>query len=119
MRRGDFSRIQVLSRRVGWLDRYRRTLAISITVVLCPVMLLRVSDVLGADWPRFHGTMIAAIIGIGMWAITETFLAWMTAVWETECAQLMRDESSLPRAIVRTPRALARRHKRRVFAGSR
>jgi len=26
----------------------------AITLVLCPVMLLRVTDFLGADWPRFR-----------------------------------------------------------------
>jgi hypothetical protein len=101
----DFSRIEVLSRRVGWLDRNRRMLAITITVMLTPLMLLRMADVLGADWPRFHGALLAGIIGIGTWAITETFLAWLTAVWETEHAQLMRD-NTVPRAIVRKRRLL-------------
>ncbi len=105
----DFSRIQILARRVGWLDRYRRTLAISITVILCPLVLLRVTDILGADWPRIHGTLVAVVIGVGMWVVTETLLAWMTAVWETECAHLMR-ENTVPRAIVRKRRLLTMFH---------
>ena len=40
----DYSRIQVLARRVGWLDRNRRMLAITITVMLSPLMLLRMDS---------------------------------------------------------------------------
>ncbi len=92
----DYSRVTELARRVGWLDRNRRSLAIAITLVLCPVMLFQVTDLLGADWPRFHAMLVALTLGVGMWAVTETVLAWLTALWETECAQLIREHRVPP-----------------------
>jgi len=99
------SRVQVLGRRVGWLDRHRRKLSIAITLVLCPLMLLRATDMLGSDWPRFHAVLMVGVIGIVMWAVVETTLAWLTAMWETECAHLLR-EQRIPRAVVHRSRRL-------------
>ena len=102
----DYSRVLVLARRVGWLDRNRRTFAIALTIVMCPLMVLRVTDLLGSDWPRFHTLLITLTLGVGMWMITETILAWMTAVWETECAHLIR-EHRVPPARLRRRRRLS------------
>ncbi len=102
----DYSRVQVLARRVGWLDRNRRMFAIAITLVLCPLMLLRVTNLLGSDWPQFHALLIAGTVGVVMWMITETILAWLTAVWETECAHLIR-EHRVPPARLRRRRRLS------------
>ena len=93
------SRIQTLARRVGWLDRHRRKLAIALALLLSPLMISRLGDMLGAEWPRFHATLLAMMLGVCLWCLIEIGLAWVTALWETECAQLMRTRD-LPRAII-------------------
>jgi hypothetical protein len=95
------SRIQKLARRVGWLDRNRRKLAIALALLLSPLMISRLGDLLGADWPRFHATLLAVMGVLCLWCAIEIGLAWLTALWETECAHLMRSAQTLPRAILR------------------
>lgn len=92
-------RIESLARRVRWLDRYRRLIAIVAAVIFAPLMLAEVSDSLGADWPQMHATALSVMIGVGVWCVMEIVLAWITAVWETEYSVLLRDRG-LPRAIV-------------------
>ena len=96
----ELSRIQKLAWRVGWLDRHRRVVAIICAVLIWPWLVSRLGDALGADWPHFHTTILAAMLGLGVWCVIEIGLVWLTALWETECARLMRD-GGLPRAIIR------------------
>ena len=92
--------MQRLTRRVGWLDRHRRMLAIGCAVVISPLLISHVSDLLGADWPRLHSTLLSAMLGLFVWCAIEVGLVWLTALWETECERLMRDRG-LPRAVLR------------------
>jgi hypothetical protein len=94
------SRVQTLASRVMWLDRHRRTVAILAAGLITPLLMRPMSDTLGADWPRIHATALSAMLGIGVWCVVEILLVWITAMWETECARLIRDRG-LPRAIVR------------------
>ena len=94
---GRLSRIQRLARRVGWLDRYRRTLAVGIAVVLSVMMIMRLRDELGSDWPQMHATLLGVMLGAIVWCLAEIGLAWVTALWETECHRLMR-QGELPAA---------------------
>ncbi|HEU0032274.1 MAG TPA: hypothetical protein VFQ53_16700 [Kofleriaceae bacterium] len=94
------SRIQQLAGRVGWLDRHRRVLAIACAAVIAPLLIARLSDALGSDWPRMHATLLGMVIGVMTWVVVEVMLVWLTALWDTECARLMRDRG-LPRAVVR------------------
>jgi hypothetical protein len=96
MRRG-LTRIQKLARRVGWLDRHRRVLAIAVSLVISPIMIGEISEALGSDWPQFHSTMLSIMIGLVVWCIAEVCLAGLTAIWETEYSRLIRDRG-LPRA---------------------
>jgi len=93
-------RIQRLAWRVGWLDRHRRMLAIVCAVVISPLLIDRLAEVFGADWPRLHFTLLSAMLGLFVWWSIEVGLVWLTALWETECERLMRDRG-LPRAVLR------------------
>jgi hypothetical protein len=101
----DDSRASVLARRVGWLDRHRRTLALVVTAVLCPLLLLRghaaLADYVTSEWPRLPSILIALVVGVTVWMITETVLAWLTAVWETDCVRLMREHDIPPARVIR------------------
>ncbi|MEJ7604039.1 MAG: hypothetical protein WKG01_39530 [Kofleriaceae bacterium] len=96
---GRLSRIQRLARRVGWLDRYRRMIAIAIAVAMSVLMISELRDALGADWPELHATLLGVMLGAILWCLTEIALAWLTALWETECHRLMR-QGELPAARV-------------------
>lgn len=96
---GRLSRIQRLARRVGWLDRYRRAIAVTIALVLSIVMISELREALGSDWPEMHATLLGIMLGAIVWCLAEIGLAWITALWETECHRLMR-QGQLPAARV-------------------
>lgn len=93
-------RIEVLGRRVRWLDRYRRRLAVGTVALLVPPCLRELTRFLGADWPQAHVTMLVLMAAVIGWWLLEVALAWVAAIWETELDHLVRDRG-LPRAIVR------------------
>lgn len=95
----DASRIEALARRVRWLDRYRRVIAICCALALAPLMLARLTGFLGNDWPQAHAIAVTVLGSVLTWWVVEVWLAWMTALWETEYLRLVRDRS-LPRAAV-------------------
>jgi hypothetical protein len=95
----ELSRIQKLAWRVGWLDRHRRMIAIVCAVLVWPLLVRKITDAFGVDWSQFHATALAAMLSLVVWCVIEVGLVWLTALWETECARLMRD-GGLPRAIV-------------------
>jgi hypothetical protein len=90
-------RIHTLNRRVRWLDRYRRMLALAAAAVIAPILIARLADALGADWPQLHATVLSAMLGLLVWCTIEVGLVWVTAIWETECERLARS-TRLPRA---------------------
>jgi hypothetical protein len=96
MARTPSSRIHSLARRVGWLDRYRRVIAVATPIALSPAPYVWLRD---GGFGNAGGAVFAIVILIVMWATLEVGLAWLTAVWETECAELSRHDA-LPRAIV-------------------
>ena len=87
---GPELRIQQLNGRVRWLDSHRRALAIGIAAVVVPFLMSQVEDVLGADWPRMHMTLLTVMLGVVSWWCIEVGLVWLTAMWETDCARLAR-----------------------------
>jgi len=89
--------IQTLNRRVRWLDRYRRMLALAAAAVIAPILISRLADALGADWPQLHATVLSAMLGLLVWCTIEVGLVWVTAIWETQCERLARS-TRLPRA---------------------
>jgi hypothetical protein len=92
-------RVDLLAARVRWLDRHRRTLAIAAAGIVAPVLIAQLADALGADWPRIHTTLLSGMLGVLVWWVIEVGLIYLTAVWETEHCQLVRDRG-LPRAIL-------------------
>ena len=90
-------RSQQLARRVGWLDRWRRLLAIGCALLFAPALIARLDAALGAEWPRVHATALALALGFVVWCAAEVAFAWLAAVWETELARLSR-RPGLPRA---------------------
>lgn len=86
-------RVDVLGERVRWLDRYRRSVAIGLAALLFLVMLLRVHALFGSN----VGVLASALVASVAWWLIEVGLAWLTALWETEYVQLVRDKG-LPRA---------------------
>jgi DMSO/TMAO reductase YedYZ heme-binding membrane subunit len=93
------TRVDALAARVRWLDRYRRAVAILAAAVIAPLLLAQVADVLGADWPEMHATLLSLMVGVIAWWIIEVGLVYVTALWETEHDRLLRDRG-LPRAIL-------------------
>lgn len=96
-------RVDQLAARVRWLDRYRRMLAISAAAIAAPILIAQVAEVLGADWPQIHATVLSVMLGVIVWWIIEVGLVYVTALWETEHDRLVRDRG-LPRAILRKAR---------------
>jgi len=96
-------RVERLAARVRWLDRYRRPLALAVAAVVAPYLMARIAKVLGAEWPEMHATLLSAMLGVIVWWILEVSLIYLTALWETEHAHLIRDRG-LPRAIARKAR---------------
>jgi membrane-associated phospholipid phosphatase len=85
---------------VRWLDRYRHVIALGAALAAAPFLITEVGDTLGADWPSMHSAMLSAILGMLVWWTTEVGLVYVTALWETEHARLLRG-GGLPRAIIR------------------
>jgi len=97
------SRATRLAARVRWLDRYRRRLAIAVSAAISPFLIAQIGDLLGADWPGVHATALAVTLGVIVWWVVELCLVYVTALWETEHASLVRSDG-LPRASVHRPR---------------
>jgi hypothetical protein len=90
-------RIDVLTRRVRWLDRHRRLLSIVLSVVAWFVLSRELAALFQADWPGVGPSLLGGALAAVLWWIIEIAFAWMLAMWETEHDQLARDRG-LPRA---------------------
>lgn len=84
-----------------WLDRHRRHVAIAVAVALALTMSFATSWVLGKDWPVFLARMLAVMVAVITWWLVEVALAWVTAIWETEADQLLRDRGLPPMRVVK------------------
>jgi len=89
-------RIDQLADRVRWLDRHRRRLAILVALIIASALMTQLST----SWPQVNATPLFVAVAFVAWALTEIVLAYVTALYETECDQLTHDRG-LPRAIVR------------------
>jgi hypothetical protein len=90
-------RVDQLARRVRWLDRRRRTLAVIVAFVFFIVVSRELSAMFEAPWPNILLGGATLLFAVGAWWIAEVGFAWLTAVWETEHAQILRDRG-LPAA---------------------
>ena len=94
-------RADELVRRVRWLDRYRRTVAVTSALTLVAIMVFASDWVLGSDWPVFHARLLSILVGMIAWWLVEVALAWITALWETEADRLLRDRGLPPMRVVK------------------
>jgi hypothetical protein len=93
-------RLERLARRVEWLDRYRRVIAVALAIVLAALLMWQLPVALGDDWPRFHARLLGIMCGIACWCVVEIGLAWLAALWETEHDRALRSDPEFPRASV-------------------
>lgn len=91
------NRVETLARRVTWLDRYRRAIAITLAVALWFLCMYELESVISPQWASIAGATLSTLSAITTWWLVEVALAWLTALWETEHDQLVRDRG-LPRA---------------------
>src|SRR5262245_58689643 len=101
--RASRSRVEQLSRRIAFLDRRRRPLALLCAALSAPLTIHQIDDVLGADWPRAHAIALTLMAGALLWIAIEIALAYLVAVWETEHDRLLRSPT-LPPARLRKRR---------------
>jgi hypothetical protein len=97
MKRPAGSRVDQLARRVRWLDRHRRLLAVTVAFVFFIVVSRELSAMFEAPWPNVLLGGATFLFAVGAWWIAEVGLAWLTAVWETEHAHIVRNRG-LPSA---------------------
>jgi hypothetical protein len=90
-------RVDVLARRVLWLDRNRHALAVAGAMLMLPIAAHFIAHALGPEWPRFHADLIGGLVAVLSWIAGEVGLAWLAALWETEHDRRVHDER-LPRA---------------------
>lgn len=95
------SREELLGRRVRWLDRYRRAIAIAVALGLGPFCLVELSRLLGSQWPEAHVWLMTIMACTVTWWVVEVALAWQTALWETEYDRLRAERGLPPARVVR------------------
>lgn len=95
------SREELLGRRVRWLDRYRRTIAIAFTLGFAPICLFKLTHVLGSQWPEAHTWLLTICASAVTWWVVEVALAWQAAVWETEYDRLRAARGLPPARLIR------------------
>jgi hypothetical protein len=93
-------RADELVRRVRWLDRYRRTVAVVCALTIVAIMVFASDWLLGADSPVFYSRILSIFVGVIAWWLIEVGLAWVTALWETEADRLLRDRGLPPMRVV-------------------
>lgn len=91
------ARIDLLARRVRWLDRHRRLISLVCSIAFAGLLLWRLPDWLGNDWPLFHARALGITLAGAMWLVVEIAIAWMLAIWETEHDRAIRT-NGLPEA---------------------
>lgn len=94
-------RVDVLGRRVRWLDLHRRHAAIAVAFLLAVSLTAFAKWIFGPDWPLFHARLVAVMAGVITWWIVEVALAWITALWETEADRLRHDRGLPPMRVIK------------------
>ena len=108
-------RIELLAKRVTWLDRRRRRIAVIAAIVVGALLMWWLPSGLGVDWPTFHARLMSIVLAIFAWAAIEVALAWLAASWATEVERTTRADVALPRASIRRSGDLAIRWSGRWF----
>lgn len=102
------NRLDVLARRVRWLDRYRRSLSVVLAVVCWVVASRKLTAYFAVQWPDVLAGIVTALFAVVAWWVIEMVFAWVLALWETEHDRISRDRG-LPRASLLRRRRAARK----------
>ena len=94
------SREDQLGRRVRWLDRYRRSIAVTVAVLFVPLCIVMLPRWLGSEWPEAHVWMMSVCASVITWWVVEVALAWQAALWETEYDRLRHDRGLPPARVI-------------------
>ncbi len=79
-----------------FLERYRRSVAITIAVAVGGFLFFELPRVLDQDWPLFHARLMAITCGVVLALVIEVGLAGLLSWWEVQHDRLLRP--ALPRA---------------------
>ena len=88
-----------LERRVRWLDRRRRAIAVGTGVVVMLLVAYAMTQLMDDNWPAIHASALSMALGLLAWLAVEIALAWVAALWESEHDELLHH--GLPRAVAR------------------
>ncbi len=89
-------REDVLDRRVRWLDRWRRVLAVGVGALIAVLLGRELAEVMDTEL-RSVTIGVTLTIGLVSWLVFEVALASVTALWESELDRLL-DLRGMPRA---------------------
>ncbi len=97
-------RLEVLERRIRWLDRYHRAISIPLALVAWLVITFKLAAVAGASRPGIGSWALGAVIAAMAWEILDIGFGWTIAFLEMR-HETLADERGLPRATLRRSRS--------------
>lgn len=89
--------LERLSRRINWLVRFRRPIAVALAALSALVLMHRYAGWFPTYWPGAHIVAITFVVATFLWYGIETVLGFVLALWETNYWGLARSPS-LPSA---------------------
>jgi hypothetical protein len=89
--------LQRLARRINWLARFRRPIAIALAAAASLALMYHFTGWVPKSWPGGHMVFIIVMVGTVCWYAIESVLGFVLALWETDYASLTR-RPSLPHA---------------------
>jgi hypothetical protein len=96
----DDARIELLARRVRWLEGKRKTIRMIVIAAVSITGLIFEQQIFGDTWPKWHARLSMIGVGFGVAFVLDLGVVGLLALWETKHSQLLR-ERGLPRAILR------------------
>ena len=96
----DDARIELLARRVRWLETKRKTIRMIVVLSVSITGLVFERLIFGDSWPKWHARLSMIGVGFGVAFVIDLAVCGLLALWETKHSQLLRDRG-LPRAILR------------------
>ena len=101
-------RLEVLGRRVRWLDRYHRAISIPLALVGWLVIAYRLAAFAGAERPGIGSWAVGLVLAAAAWEILDIAFGWTISLLEMRYEKLFdekADTRGLPRAQLRRSRA--------------
>jgi ABC-type uncharacterized transport system permease subunit len=82
--------LERIARRINWLVRYRRPIAILLAAVAAFALMHHFTGWLPRTWPGGHMVVTTMMLGTVCWYAMETMLGMVIAFWETAYSKLTR-----------------------------